>query len=172
MPVSPDVKAGKIVKPYGLQGQVIMILEPGRDIFLQSGSPLFIEIDGQRVPFFLKEVQISVPSQAIIKFEWVDSVEEAKELCGCHTYLDPAETKGAKFPKDERYEMVGYAVVDEGVGALGVIKEFIPHEMNPVWLIDQNGKEILVPATEQFIQGIDRVKMTIRFRLPEGLTEL
>ena len=51
MPVQGGVKAGKISKPYGLHGELNMILDPEAGKQIETNNPLFINIDGQRVPF-------------------------------------------------------------------------------------------------------------------------
>ena len=172
MPVSPAVKAGKIAKPYGLRGELIIILEPEMESYLKAGNPLFVEMDGQRVPFFLEEAEIASESKAIVKFEWVDSMEEAREICGCPVFPDPAGRRGKDVPEDDGAKVVGYRAEDERLGKLGQVTEFLVHDMNPVWVVDMNGKELMIPAAQPFIRQIDHSGKIITFRLPEGLTEL
>ena len=62
-------KAGRISKPSGLRGEVNIILEPEAGIRIVPDTPLFIDIDGQRVPFFVEEIELVSKDHAIIKFE-------------------------------------------------------------------------------------------------------
>ncbi len=91
MTVQGGVKAGKISKPYGLQGDVHIILIPVVAQKLKPGNPLFIDLDGQRVPFFMESVDLVGPEQAIVKVEFISSVEEARKLIGCDVYIDGME---------------------------------------------------------------------------------
>ncbi len=44
--------------------------------------------------------------------------------------------------------------------------------MNPVWVIEHAGNEIMIPATEDFIQKIDHKNKVLHLDLPEGIMEL
>ncbi len=72
------IKAGKISKPYGLQGEVHIILIPSTAKFIEPGTPLFIDLDGQRVPFFMESVDLVSDEQAIVDQLPVKLVIEVK----------------------------------------------------------------------------------------------
>ena len=44
--------------------------------------------------------------------------------------------------------------------------------MNTLFVIDNDGKELLVPLQEEFIVGIDQENREIIFNLPQGLVSL
>ncbi|MEN8155751.1 MAG: hypothetical protein ABFS10_02280 [Bacteroidota bacterium] len=181
MAVQGGAKAGKISKPYGLQGEVHIILNPSVAKHIEQGNPLFIDLDGQRVPFFIESADLVSDNQAIVGFEFITSVEEARKVCGHDVYLDPAKHFGSSGDPDgsedpenleNRQKVVGYQAIDEKLGALGPVLEYLPNEMNPVWLIDYSGKELMIPAAEEFIKRINHRKQTLHLNLPEGLTDL
>ena len=68
--------------------------------------------------------------------------------------------------------LVGYLAFDGKVGELGKVSDFIPHEMNPVFIIDYSGRELLVPAVQEFIVQIDAQSQKLHLNLPEGLISL
>ena len=172
MTVQGGVKAGKISKPYGLQGEVHIILIPVVAQKMKPGSPLFIDLDGQRVPFFIELVNLVADDQAIVKLEFINSVEEARNVSGCHVYLDLEQVTDANQTDNELAGVIGYRAIDDKLGDLGEVVDLIPSEMNPVWVIDHGGEEIIIPATEDFIQKIDRKNNSLHLDLPEGITEL
>jgi len=172
MPDPGGLKAGKISKPYGLQGKVSLILTPSAGKLITTDIPLFILIDGQRVPFFIKEFDLVSPDQAIIKFDFIDSVEEARKVSGCETYLDPKRKSVPLEVEPDMQKVVGYEAIDVRSGILGKVTSFLPHEMNPVWVIEHKGREILIPAVEEFIHQINHNEQTIHLILPEGLISL
>lgn len=165
-------KAGKISKPYGLQGEVQIILNPLIAEYIKEGIPLFIDIDGQRVPFFTEDVELVSPTQAIVKFEFIETVEETRKVCGCGLYFDPANSPDLKHSPEELEEVVGYQAMDVNQGSLGAVKDYLPHAQNPMWILDHRGKELMVPATMDLVRKIDRRKNIITLDLPEGLTDL
>lgn len=169
----PDgAKAGKISKPYGLRGELSILLEPETGNYIQPDHPLFIDIDGQRVPFFVEEVELLSGQQAIIKFEFIDTLEEARELAGCSLFFDPAQQPAELRSGEELDKVIGYLAFDSETGELGTITDYIPHSMNPVLLIDYKGKELMVPAVGDFIDQIDPGKRQVHLILPEGLISL
>ena len=172
MPVQGGIKAGKISKPYGLRGEVTIIMTPSVAKHIDIGTPLFIDLDGQRVPFFIEAVEKVSSDQAIAKLEFIDSVEEAKKVTGCDLYLDPDLDLPYADLEDELAGLVGYQVFDLHLGPLGRLMEYIPGEMNPVWIIDLSGKELMVPATTAFVKEIDRDHLILHLDLPEGISDL
>jgi 16S rRNA processing protein RimM len=169
---SDGAKAGKISKPYGLRGEVNILLEPDSGKYIEPNHPLFINIDGQRVPFFVEEVELVSNDQALIKFEFLDSLEDARRVSGCSLYFDPAHVSTPVQHENELHSVVGYLAIDKYVGDLGQISDFIPNTMNPVFLIDHQGRELMVPAVADFIEEIDPKNHKVHFNLPEGLTSL
>jgi 16S rRNA processing protein RimM len=172
MPDPGGIKAGNISKPYGLRGKVNLILESGAGEEIEEGSPLFISIDGQRVPFFVEEFEQISDDQAIIKFEFIDSVEEAGKMTGCEVFHDPARLQTSPDSSPVHAQVVGYRAIDRELGNVGLISGYLYHAFNPVFLVAHEGRELMIPATDDLIDHIDFNSRTIYFRLPEGLIDL
>jgi len=169
MLVPDGAKAGKISKPYGLRGEVNIVLEPEAGEYIEPDHPLFIDIDGQRVPFFVEEVELLTGNQAIVKFEFIESIEEARKVAGCSLYFDPDHTPVPVAQALDLNSLVGFLAFDTEFGKLGKVSAFIPQAMNPVFIIDYAGKEIMVPAVPEFIDQIDSQNQKVTFILPDGL---
>ena len=172
MPVPGGVKAGKISKPNGLQGKVNMILDPVAGKSIETDSPLFIDIDGQRVPFFVEDLEPVSIDMAIVKFEFIESIEQARAFTGCEVYFDPLYKPDAQVPTNDFEAVIGYEAFDQELGYLGKVNHFIESDLNPVLVIDYKNKELLVPAVEAIIRHINHTEKSIHFYLPDGLTSL
>jgi len=172
MLVPEGAKAGKTSKPYGLRGEVNIILEPQAGNNIEPDNPLFIEIDGQRVPFFVEEVELLSADQAIIKFEFVDTLEAARKISGCAIYFDPRHQTDSVETGNDLANLIGFTASDRESGLLGTITDYLPHPMNPVFVIQSEGKELMVPAVRDFIEHINPEKQSIQFILPDGLADL
>jgi len=169
--VPGGAKAGRISKPNGLQGKVNLILNPEAGKHIETDNPLFIQLDGQRVPFFVEAYEQITTDLAIIKLEFIEELEAARKLTGCEVFLD--STRELPLKKSSDYaNLIGYQASDLELGDLGPIKDFVDHKMNPVFLIDYKGDELIVPAVDQFINRIDHTGESVHFILPEGLTSL
>ena len=172
MPDPGGTKAGFISKPYGLQGKVHLILRQGTGIGIEPGDPLFIELDGQRVPFFVEEVELAADDLAVIKFEFIDSVEEARSVSGCEVFLDPAWKRRPADTEPGPEALVGYLAIDRILGEIGTITGYLPNEQNPLFVVNRPGAEILVPAAGELISEIVHDPPAVFFQLPDGLLEL
>lgn len=170
MTVQGGLRTGKISKPYGLRGEVQIILTPGSAAHIKKGNPLFIDIDGQRVPYFIEGVDLVSSDQAITKLEFIDSVEEARKVSGCDIYLE--SSKSTMTDAGNPGDMVGYFVSDLELGDIGKITECLLSEKNPVWTIESSGRELMIPAVTEFVMKIDHRGKRILLNLPEGLTDL
>ena len=172
MPVPGGVKAGMISKPNGLQGKVNMILNPQAGKLIKTESPLFINLDGQRVPFFVEELEFVSFDMAIVKFEFIDSVEKAREISGCEVYLDTNQKAVSQNDTSDFSRLIGFEAHDQETGYLGKVTDYIASDKNPVLVIEFERKELLVPAVKALIQDINYDEQSIHFNLPDGLTTL
>jgi 16S rRNA processing protein RimM len=172
MAVPANAIAGRISKQYGLRGSVHVILDPVAKKEIKEGIPLFIQIDGQRVPYFVEELTMLSGDQAIIKFEFIDDVEKARAVSGADLYLDTETDVRTGETGGGLRTLSGYRAYDRSIGYLGRVRDLMEHDLNPVLLIDHHGRELMVPAIPEFILNIDHRKKSILFDLPEGLTAL
>jgi len=166
------VKAGTIAKPYGLRGEVQLILLPQNTEYLKEGTFLFIDMDGQWVPFYLEEVDMISAEQAIVKFEFIVDKDAAAKMNGRELRFDPKLSIREKDGNTSLLSLTGYIAIDEQKGELGAISKIIVQAANPLWLVQVNETEILIPATEDFVKKIDHKKQILYLDLPAGLTEV
>ena len=172
MPVPLGVKAGKISKPNGLQGHVNMILDHEAGLYIETNHPLFIDIDGQRVPFFVEDIELVSDDLAIVQFQFIENIEQAREVSGCEVFFGPKQRAAAQRPVNDLSAVIGYDSFDQNVGYLGKVTNYVEAEFNPVLMIDYNGKELIVPAVDELIQNINHKEQSIHFHLPDGLITL
>ncbi len=160
---------GRIIKPHSYKGAVKLKVTHERAHEIELKESVFIEINDQPVPFFIDQFEHQNKDFYIIKFEGVDTEEQARNICGARVIL-PKEmepvSEGKEFYRDE---LNGYSVIDANEGDIGVLKEVISNPGNDVFSIEYNDKEILIPAIEDFIVQIDRENKVLHLRAPEGL---
>ncbi len=78
-------RIGTLGKPHGVKGEIAFSFDD--DVFdREEADYLFILIDGLLVPFFIEEYRFSSDVQALMKFEGIDSLEQAMALTGCDVY--------------------------------------------------------------------------------------
>ncbi|MEA3462630.1 MAG: hypothetical protein U9R49_12165, partial [Bacteroidota bacterium] len=96
----------------------------------------------------------------------------AREVSGCRVYFDPHHEPESIEVHDDMANLMGYQASDQEHGVLGTISDYLPHPMNPVFIIQSGSKELMVPAVHAFIEHIDSENQSVHFILPEGLTDL
>ena len=132
---------------------------------------LFLEIDGRRVPFFIKSFQTLGHENLLLWFDDYDSVEKVSEFIGCNVFLlTPDDTEG-----DERVnrDLTGFEIYTADNLFIGTIKEVA--ENNKQFLItaiSASNKEILIPLHEDLVVMVDNKLKKVVMSLPEGLITL
>ena len=67
---------------------------------------------------------------------------------------------------------VGFKVFDKELGSLGEIEAVDESTMNVLFFINKDGKEIILPAHEEFIVDLNKKDRIITVELPDGLIDL
>jgi 16S rRNA processing protein RimM len=66
--------------------------------------------------------------------------------------------------------VVGFEVVDETYGSVGILETIVDLPVNPlIQIMNTNGKEVLMPFVKDLIQEVDRANKILRVKAPEGL---
>ena len=165
---------GRLVKPHGLQGE--LFFEFSTDIFDEIETPYFIcEIEGIFVPYFIESYRLRNDNSGFVKFEGVDSSEDAKELSKVNLYLEraslPADFSSGNTQGIDFY--IGYQIMDQTENVIGEIISIDDSTENVLFnVLSASETEILIPASDDYILKIDDDAKIIQMEIPEGLLEL
>ncbi|MDR0824885.1 MAG: ribosome maturation factor RimM [Prevotella sp.] len=163
-------KIGKLIKPHGIKGEISFAFD--NDVFDRVDCPYLIcRVNGILVPFFIEEYRFKGSETALVTFEDIDSEEKAQRMSGLEVYFP---RKYYEEDKDDDIEyswnfFIGFSVVDKAAGKLGVIEAVDDKTLNTLFLITNGDDELIIPATEDFIEKIDAKKKILYLNLPEGL---
>ena len=161
---------GRIGRLFGTDGGVMITLYASFPDDFRMEEPLFVEIDKLAVPLFCSRFERRGQSGAVVHFDDIDTERRAEEfLIGREILIEEGDDEN----DDEFYmeDLIGFSVVvvDE---RKGVISDYYDSEANPLFEIELDGRQHLIPAAEEFIAGIDFEGQSIKLVLPEGLLEL
>lgn len=163
---------GQTLKAHGIKGELKIAVYPDYlDDFLEAAR-VFIEVKGAQLPYFIREIRGT--NDLIVQFEDVNDRSTAILLQHKPISLRASETtaKAVTSPSDSPDDLVGYKVIDEFAGELGIIQglEYLPQQT--IALVSYQGKTIMIPINDHFVVDIDDAKRSLHMRLPEGLIDL
>ncbi len=162
---------GKVIKTHGLKGEISIRIEADNPQDYASLSMLFIERQKKLIPYFIQKMRLQ-GDKAHIKLQDIETVEEAAPLCGKNIFL-PIELlpklKGTKF---YYHEITDFKVIDQTFGLVGNINTVLEYPNQAIIQISHQGKEVLIPITDEIIKKVDRRSKTMHIQAPEGLIEL
>lgn len=170
--LSDCILLGTITKLHGFRGQLIVRLNNISSDKIREMELVFIEIDGLPVPFFVTEFSEKDTGSLLIKLEDIDEKYTANALIDAKVYIKslPENNISEQFPVAS--QLLGYEVIDKNIGLLGTLKKIIDIQQNPLFCIIKNNKEILLPASKEFILEINDSKKTIIVEAPAGIADL
>ncbi len=157
--------AGVVEKIHGTKGGLRLSFE--QKIKLKEW--VFIEINNKPVPFFMESISGN-DYDIIVQLQDINNPKDAERFVG-KAVLVPA-TKSNRKTKKVDMNILNFLLIDETLGELGTVEDV--EELPKQLLIHTTykGKELLIPAVEEFILEINEKKKTIYLSLPEGLIEL
>ncbi len=129
---------------------------------------MFIELNGGLVPFFIDSFRLKKENIALVKFEDVDSEEDAQALVGKEVFLSLEFIDESQ--QNDLAALIGFEAIDSKHGNIGKVTDILDNTAQELFQISNGDQEFLIPITEEFIQKIEG--NTIYLETPEGLIDL
>lgn len=163
---------GKIVKKYSFKGGVLIKLDTDEPELYEHLDALFIDLRNSLVPFIIESSQLHRSELLRVKFEDLDTEQDADSILKCDVYLPLEFLPKLEGDKFYFHEIIGFTVEDVNFGKVGVVKSVNDSTAQSLFEIDRNGIEILIPMNDAFIKKVDKKKKLIIVETPEGLIDL
>lgn len=164
-------RIGRIGKPWGHQGELIVHLDDvDLDDLVHAGS-LFVDIEGQKVPFFFSRLH-DKGKEVLVKFDDFEDPQSASILVGRDLYAPPGLLSDGSDESWDPEEFIDMLVRDEEHGELGVVTAIDGTAKNPLLVILRGEEEVLIPIAEEMILGVDPEENALLVRTPPGLIDL
>jgi 16S rRNA processing protein RimM len=170
MDISECYTLGRITKPWGVKGQMVLFLDvDSPEDYLELDSA-FVEVKGTLVPYFFQIDSLN-GNKAVVTFEEI-SAAEAHALAGHEVFLPLSMLPKLEGNKFYFHEVVGFRVVDSEKGDIGTLQQVIDYPAQPLFQVMKNGIEILIPVIDEVIDRVDREEKTLYITAPNGLIDL
>ena len=166
------VTIGRIERSFGVRGEArVRSLSdvPGRLEALRQVT--IAGLGGKTIDTVVTHVRPGGPTW-IMGFEAFTTPEQVAEFRG--GFLQAPRGDSPALPADQYYQcdLIGMLVQDEAGTVLGRLEEVLALSDNQVFVVRQDGKEILIPAAKQVVVAVDVQGGVMTVRLPEGFGDL
>ena len=163
---------GRILKTHGNKGQVQVHLDVDDPVTYQNLESVYLDLHGERIPFFISSLELKHNRKAVVKFQDFDTLEDAESLQSLEMYLPVTELPPLKGNRFYFHEIIGFRVVDQNHGNIGMIEDILELPHQTLFQIRHGEKEILIPVVDEIIQKVDRRKKLLLIEAPPGLIEI
>ncbi|MCR5180433.1 MAG: ribosome maturation factor RimM [Bacteroidaceae bacterium] len=181
-------KIGTLTRTHGVRGELSFQFTD--DVWDRvEADYLFLRLDGLLVPFFLEEWRFRSDNIALLKFEDIDSADDAARLVGAEVCF-PKELTPEEYAEEELtwQHFTGFEVYrtteeeprqnSEGDTMLaetflGTVDAVLDQTSNILLVVlTPEGEELLIPAHEDFILQADHRQRRLLVDVPEDLLNL
>ncbi len=160
MNVNDLLAVGSIKKSFGLKGDVKIAFEAFFLEYTQGLTALFVEENGNKIPYFIEKIQLQFDGTGVVKFEDVNVKEVAMRLNGKTIFVDPKQFEGlSEAAEDEDYygDLIGLDAVllnaeNLVLGKIEAIEYLPEHECA---IVKHKGLEIMLPLHDDIFIEYD-----------------
>lgn len=171
MPEKDDlIFLGYTGKPHGIKGEISVkwfaefIPEAHKRIFLQKDKILS--------PFSIISVKPH-KDRLLFSLKGVETRNEAENLAGMEVLMLKRDLPPLEDGEVYLQELLGSEIFLEDGTKAGILENFEFPVGQEIWIIRQeDGKELLLPAREEFIADIDPLNKKITIQPPAGLLDI
>lgn len=163
---------GKIVRKHSFRGEVVIKLDTDEPHLYENLESVFVQHGANLIPFFMEKTLLQKGNQLRVKFEGVDTEADAEALMKSSIYLPLSLLPKLEGNKFYFHEVIGFQLEDVNQGIVGEITGINDTTAQPLFEVDREGVELLIPMIDHFIKKVDRSNKTILVETPEGLIDL
>ncbi len=173
MRVHDCYQLGYVIKTHGLHGEVSILLDVDFPEAYEELESVFVASAGSEtlVPFFVEHIAIR-QNKALIKFEEVDTIEQAEALLKAQLYLPLSSLPPLEGDRYYYHEIIGFTVTDQEQGELGTVRDVYESTGQDMIVMQYQEKEVLIPINDDIVQRVDKAQSLVHVMLPEGLLEV
>jgi 16S rRNA processing protein RimM len=163
---------GKIAKKFSFKGEVLIYLDTDEPELYENMESVLVEFNNSLVPFFIENCSLHKNDFLRVRFEEVNSEEDADAIINKSVYLPLKMLPKLSGNKFYFHEIIGFEIEDKRLGIFGVIQSVNDTTAQPLFEVLNGEVEMLIPMIDHFLVKIDRENKKVVMDLPEGLVEM
>ena len=169
------IAIGHYNKPHGVAGELSATVDVELEV-LRELSCLVSDIDGIFVPFFVNAIRPKSGDSVLLTIDGIENEKEAARLVNRDIYALKRDYRQESIDADaDGYPLdffIGFELRDSDGSRVGEITDVDEQTENAIFVVDRDGSEIMVPATDDLIVEFDVDNKLMVMDLPEGLLDL
>ena len=169
------IAIGHYNKPHGVAGEISATLDVEWDL-LRELSCLVSDIDGIYVPFFVNAIRPKSGDTVLLTIDGVGNEKDVARLVNRDIYALKREYRQESIDADaDGYPLdffIGFELRDSDGSRVGNITDVDEQTENAIFIIDRDGTDLMVPATDDLIVEFDVDNKVMVMDLPEGVLDL
>lgn len=169
--MDPDelLLAGKIVGPHGIKGEVKVQTYVDETLHFRPGKQVLMELPGGGERALTVSRAQAYKNIVRVGFESVSNRDDAEALTGGRLFLQRADLPAPESDAWYWCDLIGLDVYDTDENYVGRVASMIETGSNDVFVVENKGSEVLIPAISSVVIDIDLESSRMRVQLPEGL---
>ncbi len=133
---------------------------------------VFVNLGNNLIPFFIKKSLLQKGNQLRVLFENIENETDADSILKSSIYLPLTLLPKLSGNKFYFHEIIDFNVIDEKYGNIGAISGVNDTTAQPLFEVEFDDKQILIPMRDEFILKVDRENKTIYLKTPPGLMDM
>ena len=165
------LQVGAVASVHGVHGEVKVFPMTDDVNRFKKLKEVIIDTGRLRQNFAIMSVKF-FKNMVILKFEGIDTPEEARKYQGAALYID--RKNAVKLSKDEYFiaDLIDMSVIDEDMNVSGTIRDVISTGANDVYDIElSDGRNLLLPAIHECVMSVDMEEGLMKIHILDGLLD-
>ena len=164
------LQVGVITSTHGIRGEVkvfpttddVSRFKKLKNVILDNGKE-HRDLEIESVKFFKNMV--------ILKFKGIDNINDIEKYKGCDLYV--TRENAIPLEEGEYYyaDILDAKVVTEDGEDFGILKDILETGANNVFVVEHEGKEVLLPDIPDCVKSVDAEKGIIVVHIMKGLLD-
>jgi 16S rRNA processing protein RimM len=163
---------GTVFKLHGYKGDVNIYNEDDIPFDFSALEFFLIELDNNLIPFFIDRARPTKPNVVLVKFEDVNSEEDARKILKRKVFLPNELIPEKDHNEISEKQLIGYRVIDIILGELGKITYINSQTAQQLIYVSKDGKEFCFPMHDKFVKGIDANAGIMEVEIPKEFLDL
>lgn len=168
------IAIGHYNKPHGTHGEISATVDVDVDV-LRELSCLVSDVDGIFVPFFVNACRTKGSETVLLTIDGINGEQDAASLVNRDIFALKRDLTLAADEEPDEYPLdyfIGFELRDSDGTCVGEITEVHEQTENAIFIVDRDGEEVMVPASDELVVEFDIDDKVIVMDLPQGLLQL